>query len=249
MISFYTHIGPITCITRASLLLSISVSASLRLHFLPQIRYLETAVLDDSRPSEEVEPVSWLVDQLHEEQPENMTRDEANVVYYIAGCLGRSIARQKKCSECKICLTETPLDAASMPDIPEEHTRSRLLQLVNRGGLAAPSEYSMSVCIFGFLYFKQIFDSPQLAKQMFQRKAHAELFSSAVLHILQEDPSLCALTTFSCERGHSPFVIILKKLFNCLSKNVLSRLHRCPPVTLASDSRKLRKIQSCSTAK
>lgn len=54
----------------------ISILLSFRFHFLPQIRYLESAVLDDFQPSEDVEDVSWLVDQLHEEHPENMTEDD-----------------------------------------------------------------------------------------------------------------------------------------------------------------------------
>lgn len=199
---------------------------------------------DSSQPNEQLEDVSWLVDQLHEEHPETMSMDEANVVYYVAGCLGRSVARQKKCSDCKTCLTDIALDT-SVTEINDECTRSRLLQLANRGGLAAPSEYSMTVCIFGFLYFKQIFDSPELSKHMFKQTAHAQLFSSAVTSMLQKSPSFCFITTYSCEKGHFPFEIILKKMFNCLSKNVLSRLHRSPQVPLASDSRKLRKMQSC----
>lgn len=186
------------------------------------------------------EDVSWLVDQMQEEQAENMTHDEANMVYYIAGCIGRSISRQRKCIECKTCLIDPSLDNC---------TRSRLLHLANRGGLAAPSEYSMTVCIYGFLHFKQIFDSPNLATQMFQKKAHAELFSSAILCSFQKNSSLCALTTFACKEGHLSFQMILRKLFNCLSKNIVTRLQKSPPVAFASDSRKLKKLKSCSTSK
>lgn len=194
------------------------------------------------------EDVSWLVDQLHEEQPENMTHDDANVVYYVAGCIGRSVSRLRKCFECKTCLTETAFDPTSESG-SDNSTRSRLLHLANRGGLAAPSEYTMSVCIFGFLYFKQIFDTPDLARQMFQRKTHADIFTSAVLYFLQKDSSLRVLTAFTCMNGHICFELIMRKLFNCLSKNILARLNTTPHITPASDLRKLRKLQSCQNPK
>jgi len=172
-----------------------------------------------------------------------MTPDEANVVYYVAGCIGRSVSRLRKCFDCKTSLTENAINTSSESSITDE---SRLLHIVNRGGLAAPSEYAMSVCIFGFLYFKQIFDTPDLTRQVFQSKAHADLCTSAVICFLRKDASLRALTMFECAKGHISAELILRKLFNCLSKNIINRLHQTPHVVPASDTRKLKKLKSCS---
>ena len=48
-------------------------------YLFPQIRYLESAVLEtDSKTCKALtEDISWLVDQMQEEQAEKMTHDEA----------------------------------------------------------------------------------------------------------------------------------------------------------------------------
>lgn len=191
---------------------------------------------------------TWLVSELKEECVESLDDNEANTLFYIAGCLGRSVARLRKCDSCKSCLTETgDISLSELDEVVEADKRRRLLNLANRGGLAKPSEFTMSVCIFGYLYFKQIFDSSDLVSKILQCKAQAATFSSAVQEILQSDSSLSSLANFVCESGHNSLCILLTKLFNCLSKNVISRLNTNQRITM--ESKKLRKLQSLPSCK
>lgn len=197
---------------------------------------------------EKEEDPTWLLKELREENIDCLDDHETNVIFYIAGCLGRSVARLRKCDACKSCLTEIgDISPFELQEIVEEDRRCRLLNLANRGGLAKPSEYSMIVCSFGYIYFKQIFDNPDLVSKMLQHTSHASTFSSAVLQMLQSDSSFSWLTNFVCGSGHDPLHTLLTKLFNCLSKNVVIHLNANQKIT--ADAKKLRKLQSLPSNK
>ena len=51
--------------------------------------------------------VDWLCDQLTVPEDCELSAVDKNLIHYVSGGIGRSVARVKKCSECKVLLVDT----------------------------------------------------------------------------------------------------------------------------------------------
>ena len=68
------------------------------------------------------------------------------IIYYVTGCIDRSISRCNRCGSCKEALVlDQGIDIEDVCKIKDE--RDKLLKLADHGGLAAPTELCMSLCI------------------------------------------------------------------------------------------------------
>ena len=184
--------------------------------------------------------MNFIVESFTEESPDTLSDADANVIFYVAGCLGRAVARQRKCEACKRALIADPILSSEIAEDALDH--ARLLQIANRGGLAKPSEYTMSVCAYGFLYFRQVTDSNVLFSKRLP-SGHCRCFTLAVERFLLRDQSTAILTRFTCDSGHTVFRQIISKLFNCISGNIVTKFNS-PLLPRKNDDRKLRKLQS-----
>ncbi len=162
--------------------------------------------------------VDFIVESFTEESPDAMSDADSNVVYYVAGSLGRAVARQKKCEACKRALITDPIFSSEIENV-SDGDRDRLLNLANRGGLAKPTEYTMSVCAYGFLYLRQASESNVLFSRHLPY-GHSRCFTLAVEQFLQRDQFTTLLTKYNCENGHALFRQSISELFNCISGNI-----------------------------
>ena len=79
----------------------------------------------------------------------SIDNDTMGIVYYVSGCIGRSVSRCNRCSSCKDALVEDrDIDVEDVADYKDG--RDCLLQLVDRGGLAAPTQLCLSLCILAY---------------------------------------------------------------------------------------------------
>ena len=85
------------------------------------------------------------------EEIDNMDVVEQSTVYYVAGYVGRSISRRNKCRDCKSLLVESDENDAALLD--DKHL---ILNDLNRGGLSLPSDFCYTVCLFSYLFYRQL---------------------------------------------------------------------------------------------
>ena len=92
---------------------------------------------------------SWLVDELRVSSSDELSSSDANVSFFIAGYIGRSISKQNHCSDCKYLLISGVFvddDRASSLDIHEDVRH--IYEMANQGGLSVPSEFCFAATAF-----------------------------------------------------------------------------------------------------
>ena len=103
--------------------------------------------------------VQWLVDALDATalHMDDVGQEDSNVIFYVAGFIGRSISRINKCASCKALLLE---DREIDVDHDENETKNaavrQLLELADRGGLTTPTEFTYFICSFAYMIFNHI---------------------------------------------------------------------------------------------
>lgn len=101
--------------------------------------------------------VTWLVNHISLDSfhIDDLNGDDGNILYFVAGYIGRSIFREKKCANCKSLLIEDKsVSNPSHTAIPQEYRH--LFQHVDKGGLAAPSDILYAICVLGMLTYHQV---------------------------------------------------------------------------------------------
>ena len=103
------------------------------------------------------------------------------------------------------------------------------------------SAFTYAVCSIGFHFYKQIYDNDQILSKFLAIACnhHRDVFSTAINKMYSD---VFPVDTI-CDNNHSVFQLILRKLFNTFSRNVLKRFNdkrNCS--TDGSASRKLRKL-------
>ena len=111
---------------------------------------------------------------------------DTNVVYYVAGYIGCGVSRQLRCSNCKSCLVANALseepDAVDLVD-----SKRTLLDMADRGGLAAPTEVAFSVCAIGYLCYYVLREHAILMKRLLLQINHRALYVVAVTKVVQRE--------------------------------------------------------------
>ena len=102
---------------------------------------------------------------------------DSNLVYYVAGCLGRSVGRVRKCEDCHSLLL-LPKDncECDIEVVPHCSEYTNLLEEINRGGLRRPTEYCFAVCCVIFICYKQIVDNFKLHRKFICKCEQRNLF-------------------------------------------------------------------------
>jgi len=168
-------------------------------------------------------------EEVSENDIESLPSSTLSVLYYVAGYIGRSISRRRKCDACKETLV-------SNCDISlSESPQSELLQYISRGGLSAPSDACFALCCQAYLLLCQL-DIEDKRKKLLKSENQRETFvKCALLTYTANDHSMC-----SC--GHRNLKLLLITMFNCFSKNLKRQL--TSDQGLKGNERKLRKLQS-----
>ena len=191
-----------------------------------------------------------LINELHEVcSIEEASREEQNIVFYVAGFIGRSISRRNHCDNCKnILLTDDQvqinIDHSDFePTNLSDSDRRTLFDMANRGGLSSPSEYCFHICLVGFLYFSQIFNSDSLTKKFLACHEHEKIFVEALSLKMASSNSCFTITDPVCASGHNFRRQMFVKLYHCFIKNFLRRVNHVPCVNAG---RKIKKLTSKS---
>lgn len=102
--------------------------------------------------------VSWLVKDVSIQcvSIDDLTFHDGNILYFVAGYIGRSISRERKCIECKrILLADNKCMVAEVDDnIDDQH--KHLFDEINRGSLSAPNDILFAICAFGMLSYLKV---------------------------------------------------------------------------------------------
>ena len=82
---------------------------------------------------------------------DELSQPDANVTYFIAGYIGRSIAKANRCPSCKSLLI-SDADREMEMDFDIKH----VFEMANRGGLSSPSEFCYAATAFAVHHYNHI---------------------------------------------------------------------------------------------
>ena len=148
------------------------------------------------------------------EEIDNMDVVEQSTVYYVAGYVGRSISRRNKCRDCKSLLVESDENDAALLD--DKHL---ILNDLNRGGLSLPSDFCYTVCLFSYLFYRQLEETNRRKSFLCSRNQRNTFLSN----VLKKLPSILGIKiAFNkrCGSGHVLLNVIITCIFNCFAKNL-----------------------------
>lgn len=187
------------------------------------------------------EDSNWLSSSLSTvEEIESISEDNLSVIYYVSGYCGRSVSRSNKCSECKSILLQTATESLDVSE--NELNNDRLFKMVDRGGLAVPSEICFMLSAFIYRYFEQIVCDDEFLRKFFVIQNQQKTFISAVYKRLAECDTSKHMVETQCSSSHKVYLFLCRSLFNCFMKNTLKR--KFSSVTDDSDNKKIKKLRS-----
>ena len=194
------------------------------------------------------EGTAWQLDKFKEQFKKSKTHDGVN--FYIAGYISYRLL-QPRATKCKACHTllvhhsKTPLkmpefsascrDASTDGQAAEsagwqkmENCKEKFLQMVNRGGIATPSDLVYTLFSYGVHIHSNLMACPETKKIFLESHHHREVFITLTSRLLDDDTLLSESLKQHCSKGH-PFRIfyrpILWRLFNTLSVNTTKRVN------------------------
>ena len=157
--------------------------------------------------------------------PFQPSSSDANIIYYVGGYIGRSIARVTKCEDCKqILTTSTVLEPLTIDDgVPE--TPSDFLEMISRGGLKHPSDYTFAMTQHCWKVYEELRLRPHLMKRLLRAPSQRKLFCE-IVDITTYDDNIedDQLRSCLCTSGHDVKAFISAKFFNCVAKNLAKNL-------------------------
>jgi len=199
---------------------------------------------DSSSNFQQESTPTWLSDFLAPINLDDVSQSDAAVAYFVAGYIGRSVVRRRKCGSCKAILIEST-DAPPLDDcVPEEH-RS-VFEMANRGGLSTPSEICFTITALTAQYYTVITRDEAKLHKLLTQPNQRKVFVKATSVAISSSASLQCLLNVKCASNHQNFELIVQTAFNCFAKNQLKRLNSRPMAEEppAKVLRKVRKLTS-----
>ena len=180
---------------------------------------------------------------------------DANVIFYVAGYLGRSVVRSTKCEHCKEVLISADGDLDPLKlDEELNYEASTFFNSINRGGLSKPSDFTFMLTVHCWRVFEEIKSSTDLLDSFLKSKRQQVLFCKIMERSLGgvSLENMFASSSF-CTKGHDLREFIVRRFFNCVSKNLVKDItaeanknSRSQPQK--SQKRKIAKLSSSSKA-
>ena len=175
--------------------------------------------------------VQWLVDALDATalHMDDIEEEALNIIFYVAGLIGRGISQTNKCTSCKsLLLEDKEIEVDHGKNKAKNVTVCLLLELADHDGLAAPTEFTFYLCTFSYMIFNQIGINSDLRKSFLSCKDHIAISVKAVSIVgtKHSDIGMNSFTSITCDKNHTAFGLILQKFFSCFIKNVLKNLNR-----------------------
>ena len=149
------------------------------------------------------------------------TASDANVIYYVAGYMARSIVRQNKCDDCLEITTDKHLEPLNF-DESFDYRSCEFFEEINRGGLARPSEFAFSMSVHCWQVYEEIKLSPDLKNRLMKTTSQRSLFCKVVDRSIYSAGSTIAFCSPTmCTKGHDLKRLFAFKFFNCVAKNLV----------------------------
>ena len=162
----------------------------------------------------------WLSSRLSELSLENFDTDSLPIVYRVAGYVGRSVARRRRCLHCHELLLlrdESSVSSFSRECLQNAHD---FFNYVNRGGFFHPQECLLALCATAFYFMQEIENDIDLYRKFVCTSTQRVMFVKAIMSKIAVS-SLSCLYDLKCKFEHCVTPNILFCIFNCFSKSSL----------------------------
>ncbi len=188
----------------------------------------------DEKVLEKAEELSEIIRRQLDMEGTKMDSGDANAVAYVAGALIRSELNMRKCGSCSGLLKQDgalpPISLHGFDHIGQEFEITpdvaQLMNRMSRGGLLAPSILAFSIGLKCWDVFKSIDVSKELQSEFLKCENQQLLFVSIVEGLLEEDCDLeeIAIPRLKCDLSHPFGKSLIRRFFNCFTKNWVKRL-------------------------
>ena len=179
---------------------------------------------------------------------------DANIVFYIAGFIAKSLTKKFKCKGCINVLGRTKdVLMPELENIPENC--QYFIDRINRGGQIKPSDIIYLTSIASCELYKLIMDNSDSKSYFLSCKLQRPVFSKCLKWYVENKGKYNAVLDMKCTDNHS-FEVILQnvgeKFFNSMAKNFVNDINsithsqkkRGSKTKLSSASSKIRKLVS-----
>ena len=171
---------------------------------------------------------------------------DANIIFYVAGAMARSVVRCNKCEHCKEGLISTDTLTPLSYDESTDYSASTFLDDINRGGLSRPTEYTFMCALQCWRVFNIIKSSSDLTSKFLSATSHRSLFCKVMDRAVDEAGQTLLVDDNYCFKGHDLKTLVIRRFFNCIAKNLVRELTEKanPTSDQPSKKRKIAKLQS-----
>ena len=192
----------------------------------------------------------WLAESLCDLSLDNLDTDNIPIVYRVAGYVGRTVSRRRRCSFChELLLVSTPTSSnCSIKQCFSDHrvqSAQDLFNQVNRGGLSHPQECLLVLCAIAFHYMQLIECDSNIYRKFMCSSSQRLMFVRVVVDKISSSTLSC-LSELKCSQEYCVAPNILFCIFNCFSKSSLKRLNETDATSNKCNvsTRKVKKLQS-----
>ena len=127
--------------------------------------------------------ISLLLETFAQTDDPQLDADAMAVIFYIAGYIGRSVSRMHKCEYCKCLLIQDQeiTEDSSEIQLMDETSKNRLFQLADKGGLAAPTEFCILLCIYIYYYLDLLQNNSTCWNYFLSLPNHSKAFCAFII--------------------------------------------------------------------
>lgn len=173
--------------------------------------------LNTTQVSNNVEDVNQIADDIagHLNLTNDLSSSDANIAFYVAGSIARSIMNSRNCSSCKELLTTEESE-----DHEFQGDYSSYFDIADRGGLIVPTTSLFLLTLLCCQVQYEIELNSRLYALFISCTSQRKLFISLIDRVISRKLEFCS----HCAAGHDIQTIIVKKAFNCLAKSFVNRM-------------------------
>ncbi len=134
----------------------------------------------------------------------------------------RSICRITSCEFCREALVGC--DNLELPeiDVAVSYARNIFFDSVNRGGLKTPSEFLYMLTVHCWTVYEEIHSNTAILKQFLASESYGSLFFKLMDRATCHDSVVAfGLNSYMCTNGHDLTMLVVKRFFNCVAKNLV----------------------------
>ena len=130
-----------------------------------------------------------------------------------------------------------------------DYQANTFFNMINRGGLARPPDFTFMLTIHCWRVYEEIKSSKEIMgsflKIQCQRTLFSKIMERAVSHVSLDIMFACPSM---CTKGHDLRDLLVRKFFNCLAKNLVKDLSAEANMNSKGQSSKQRKIAKLSSS-